>query len=449
LKFSINPGYVIYFIGNLRLSLNTNDTCGGTVAAKKLSVGAFLYTFTPGTAQVNTQCVIGLTASDGKKETEQNTTVDIGDENAAPYFTSNAPTTATEAVFYTYNITVADDNVPTQSLTITREIFDTCGGIIVDNGDGTGAYTFTPNENDGGVPCLISLTVTDSMGEKIDQNTIVTVNEDNKAPLNNAPANVAGDELTLITFNINPTDPDIPAQALTCSIQTNNCPGGALNGCTFEWTPTEAQGPDAGCDVITRVSDGTLTNDATTTVTVNETNEPPYFTSVTPSTATEGVIYTYNITVADDDIPAQTLIITGSYLDACAGTLTDNGDGTGTYTFTPDESQGGSFCIVSLKVTDSIGASAEQHSIVNIIEVNDPPTVAVSCPANAYLGSPVNCTIIAADPNTADVLTCSLAADDTCGGVLTDCTAYDIAAVAADCRVSVDVADNPRQRPVR
>ena len=236
---------------DLTLNVNADDTCGGTIAVKKLGISTFLYTFTPGAAQVNTQCVVGLTASDGDKSTEQNATVDIGDENAVPYFTSNAPTTATENVLYMYNITVADDNVPTQTLTITK----------------------------------------------------------------------------------------------------------------------------------------------------------------------------------------------GS-LDACNGNIMDNGDGTGTYTFTPNESQGGLFCIVSLEVTDSMGASAEQNTIVNIVEVNDPPTITVNCPENAYLGSPVNCSIDATDPNVADVLICSLAVDDTCGGILTDCSDYDIATATADCRVSVDVTDS-------
>ena len=253
---------------NLTVKVSADDTCGGVIAAKKFAQGDYTYTFTPGAAQVNTQCVVGLTASDGDKKTNQDTTIDIGDENAAPYFTSTAPTTATEDVLYTYNITVADDNVPPQSLTITLGPLDICGGVVADNGDGTGTYTVTPNEVEGGLSCLVSLTVTDSMAASVAQNSIVDVTEDNKAPVNNAPANASGDKFTLISFDISPTDADVPAQSLSCSIVTNDCGGGALNGCVFEWVPGLGDEFDA-CDVVTVVNDGFADSvEVTTTVTV-------------------------------------------------------------------------------------------------------------------------------------------------------------------------------------
>lgn len=53
------------------------------------------------------------------------------------------------------------------------------------------------------------------------------------------------DELTTLTFPVNATDPDIPAQSLTFNL--SGAPeGAAIDPATglFTWTPTEAQGPD-------------------------------------------------------------------------------------------------------------------------------------------------------------------------------------------------------------
>ena len=77
----------------------------------------------------------------------------------------------------------------------------------------------------------------------------------NTPPHNNAPALVFGWANTVITFHINPSDTDTPAQTLTCEVVSNSCPGGALNDCVWSWTPSEAQAPTS-CEVVTRVFDG-------------------------------------------------------------------------------------------------------------------------------------------------------------------------------------------------
>ena len=87
-----------------------------------------------------------------------------------------------------------------------------------------------------------------------------------------APSATERGRTTLLTFTATATDPDLPA---SLSFSLGRSGGGGDRSATgvFTWTPTEAQGPgeytfDVG------VSDGTLTDCETITVTVNEVNVP-------------------------------------------------------------------------------------------------------------------------------------------------------------------------------
>ena len=85
--------------------------------------------------------------------------------------------------------------------------------------------------------------------------------------------------LSLLTFTASATDVDVPPQGLTFTL-ANGASGLVPAGATissagvFTWTPTEAQGPGSYTfDVV--VSDGSLTDSETITVTVTEGNAAP------------------------------------------------------------------------------------------------------------------------------------------------------------------------------
>jgi len=110
-------------------------------------------------------------------------------------------------------------------------------------------------------------------------------------------------------------------------------------------------------------------------------NEAPSITSSAPAAATEDVLYTYNITATDTPGDTLTLSTTGS--DTCGGSVSDNGDGTGDYTFTPVGPVPPSSCYVGIQVCDDLSACDTQTATVNITAVNDAPTVSLSCPGAA------------------------------------------------------------------
>ena len=107
----------------------------------------------------------------------------------------------------------------------------------------------------------------------------LTITAINDPPVLNLIGNKSGDELTLISFTATATDPDIPANTLTFSLDAGAPSGASINSSTgnFTWTPTEVQGPGV-YPVTVRVTDnGTppLNDFEIIQITVNEVNEPP------------------------------------------------------------------------------------------------------------------------------------------------------------------------------
>lgn len=105
----------------------------------------------------------------------------------------------------------------------------------------------------------------------------------------------------------------------------------------------------------------------------------PYFTSVAGATVDEFATYTYNVVCQDDD-PSANLSLDKSGADTCGGSLSDNGDGTGSYVYVPDETKGGVPCTVGISCADiqpDTTESVVQNSAVNVIETNSPPDWAI------------------------------------------------------------------------
>ena len=112
-----------------------------------------------------------------------------------------------------------------------------------------------------------------------------------------------------LTFTATATDNDLPADTLTFSLAdgTGAIPSGATitAGGLFSWTPTEAQGPGIySFDVV--VSDGTITDSETITVTVTEGNSAPVLAAIGNQTIAEGTELSFTATATDTDLPADT-----------------------------------------------------------------------------------------------------------------------------------------------
>jgi hypothetical protein len=190
--------------------------------------------------------------------------VPIPETNASPVLASIPAQTVNEGALLAFTASATDADLPANTLAYSL-LNAPAGAAIVAS---TGAFTWTPTEAQG--PGSYSFTVRVSDGALThDQSVSVTVNEANAAPVLAAIPDQTVDEGALLSFTASATDADLPANTLAYSL-LNAPAGAAIDGVTgvFTWTPTEIQGP-ATYEFTVRVSDGSLTDDQTVSVTVH------------------------------------------------------------------------------------------------------------------------------------------------------------------------------------
>ena len=196
-----------------------------------------------------------------------------------------------------------------------------------------GVFTWTPTESQDG-DHAITVQVTD--GSLTDSETLtVTVNEVNVAPVLNAIGDKGTSELVELTFTATASDTDVVdnlVNTLTFSLD-GTVPLDAVitSAGVFTWTPTESQvGPH---DITVQVTDGSLTDSETLTVTVRDVNVDLVLNTIGDQTVNEFVELTFTATASDDD--ALTFSLDGTVpLDAAITSA-------GVFTWTPTESQDG------------------------------------------------------------------------------------------------------------
>src|SRR5262249_7086232 len=146
--------------------------------------------------------------------------------------------------------------------------------------------TWTPTESQGPGTYAVTVRVTDNGSPPLsDTKTFnVVVNEVNSAPSLAAIVNQTINEGSTLSLTATATDPDVPANTLTFSLDPGAPAGMTINATTgvLSWTPSEAQGPSTN-NVIVRVTDNgspALSDAKSFTVVVNEVNNPPLLASI-------------------------------------------------------------------------------------------------------------------------------------------------------------------------
>ena len=217
----------------------------------------------------------------------------------------------------------------------------------------------------------VSLLVTDFGGATGTQDFTITVAPTNDAPEFTSTPVTVGDQDAVYTYNVTATDEDGDMLAITAPTipawlaLTDNGDGTA----TLTGTPTSADLGDH--NVVLEVTDNIAAPvQQMFTITVNNVNDAPMFTSAALTSGTQDAVYTYDITATDQDA-GDTLTITAPTLPAWL-TLTDNGDGTATLTGTPGSGDVGDHN-VELQVEDAGGLTDTQSFTITVANVNDAP----------------------------------------------------------------------------
>ncbi|MEM8486935.1 MAG: putative Ig domain-containing protein, partial [Bacteroidota bacterium] len=108
----------------------------------------------------------------------------------------------------------------------------------------TGVLTWTPSEEQGPGSYDVTVTVTDEDGQSSSQTFTITVNEVNLPPVLDPIADQAAEVDVELTIDANATDPDIPANNLTYSLDQASLDAGmVIDPATgvITWTPTADQ----------------------------------------------------------------------------------------------------------------------------------------------------------------------------------------------------------------
>src|SRR5207237_198203 len=172
--------------------------------------------------------------------------------------------------------------------TLTFSLVGAPAGASID--PSTGVFTWTPTEAQGPGSYPFTVQVTDNGSPNLSDSKpiTITVSEVNVAPvLANVPSAVTIPEEQAYTFTATATYHDLPANTLTFSL-VGAPTSAAIDPTTgvFTRTTTEAQSPGSYPFSVV-VSDGSLTDTRSITITVAEVNVAPVLANV-PSAVTIG-----------------------------------------------------------------------------------------------------------------------------------------------------------------
>ena len=267
--------------------------------------------------------------------------VTVAAANDAPVITSTEVTTATEGEAYQY--TVAANDVDGDALTFS--LTEAPEGMMISGS----TINWTP-EN-GVETANVTVTVADATAEATQSFTIVVT------PVNDAPA-ITSSAVTSATegseYTYQVVAEDIDSTELTYSL-TEAPEGMTISGNTISWTP--ANGVESA-NVTVEVSDGSLSDSQSFTITVSATNDAPEIDqgAVTVLTTDEDTSTTLNLTATDVDSESLTWRISAASQNGSASV-----DGSGVVSYEPAADFNGS---------DSFDVEVSDSELTDTIVVN-------------------------------------------------------------------------------
>ncbi|BCR05820.1 hypothetical protein DESUT3_28890 [Desulfuromonas versatilis] len=299
-------------------------------------------------------------------------TVTVNPINDPPVLDPVGDRAVDELQALTFTATAMDPDLPANNLTFSLQGSPPAGSAITPTGD----FSWTPSEAQGPGVYPVTIRVTDDGTPNLfDEETInITVNEVNIAPVLTPIGDRGVDELQALTFTATATDPDLPANTLSFSLQGSPPAGAAITPSgEFSWTPTEAQGPGVYPVTIRVSDDGSpgLFAEETINITVNEVNNPPVLTPIGDRTIDELSALNFSASATDSDGNNLSFSLQGS--PPAGAVITATGD----FSWTPSEAQGPGVYPVTVRVTDDGSPNLFDEETINITvnEVNNPPTL--------------------------------------------------------------------------
>jgi len=245
---------------------------------------------------------------------------------------------------------------------------------LVDNGDGTGAFSFTPSFLQAG---LYAVTFIADDGFDTDEELVLiqVYEAGNQAPaFDSIPVGLTVVEGTVLIDIVTGSDPELDAVTITAvdsTIPTNFVFVDSGNGvASFEFSPDFTQAGVYTIDL--EISDGDQVTQGQLTVEALEAgNQLPVLDTIVDQTIDEAQILSFSVSASDPDgdIP----LLSTSPLPGLAS-FTDNGNGTGSFEWTPTNEESGVYT-VTFYATDGVDAGVidSQDVEITVVDVNRLP----------------------------------------------------------------------------
>ena len=282
-----------------------------------------------------------------------------------------------EGSLLTFTASASDADLPANTLTFSLDAGAPTGATIDPN---TGLFNWTPGESAGPGVYPVTVRVTDNGVPRLDdfETFNITVSEVNQAPVLAAIGNQNVLEGNTLTFTASATDPDLPSNTLSYSLDAGAPAGATIDPVSgvFSWTPGETTGPGTYQVTVRVTDDGTPSLDdfETFDITVDELNQAPVLNPIGNLGIDEGDTLTFTASATDADVPANSLTFS---LDAGAPSGASINPSSGVFSWTPDEAAGPGLYTVTVRVTDDGTPNLNDFETIQITvsELNQAPVL--------------------------------------------------------------------------
>ncbi|NLZ26825.1 MAG: ExeM/NucH family extracellular endonuclease [Chloroflexi bacterium] len=301
---------------------------------------------------------------------EQELTITVLEVNLPPEFLYPIEDkTIDELTEVTYILKATDPDKPAQNISYSME--NAPEGATLN--PVTATFSWTPTEAQGPGVYTITFRACDD-GEPVEcaeAEVTITVLEVNLPPVIDPIPDQEVDELELLTFTAQASDPDIPVQTLAFSLK--NAPeGAAIDPVTgvFTWTPNVNQGTQTYLFQVC-VSDGAFGVCTNVTVLVNNVDFPPVAVDDAYTTDEDVVLNVPAPGVLENDTDPDSPVITAVLVENVShGELVLNADGS--FVYTPNQDYNGTDTF-TYKASDGALESEVATVTITINPVNDAP----------------------------------------------------------------------------
>ncbi len=352
--------------------------------------GTGTFDFNPNFVQAGVYNVT-FVASDGSLADSEIVAITVNEAgNQSPEIDSTGSQLVEEGQNLNFNVSATDPDL--DSLILSAEDLPV-NATFTDNFDGTGTFDFNPDFTQSGVYNIRFIASDGSLTDTLIVE--VTVNESgNQRPVLDAISDQSVDEGQNLSLAVSASDADLDSLILTAE----NVPANATFTDNFDGTGLFDFNPDyfqAGVyNVRFIVSDGALADTELVAITVNDVNRAPVLDAIGSQTVDEGQTLNLSISASDSDL--DSLILSAENVPINA-TFTDNFDGTGAFSFSPDFTQSGLYNVRFI-VTD--GAIADTELVeITVNHVNRLPDLASIPNQSVDEGQNLNFGVSASDPD--------------------------------------------------